>query len=203
MKPYLFIVISMLLTFLIVSCEQKSEKGYDIYWDKDNLCVVMEHPTYGIIEINRPNWGKVRLNEVVEDIYDYIRKKESYETVKVWVRFESPLTDKYGNETMTYEDYEIATIPVSEAIKYQSWEFLNQSYNIIVNIEKAAFGDVYYNGESSNLNFKIVNESNQIISEDSIDGLPYDPNHNLYPRIDLDDEDTWPNSTSQPRIIID
>lgn len=142
MKIHIQFGLSIMLTLLLVSCNNETNKGHDIYWDNDNLCVVMEHPTYGIVEINRPNWGKVSLNEVVEDIYDYIRKNEYYETVEVWVRFESPLTDKYGNETMTYEDYEIATIPVYEAKKYKSWEFLNQSYNIITNIEKAAFGDI-------------------------------------------------------------
>lgn len=169
MKALIQIALSIVLTLLLVSCNNETNKGHDIYWDNDNLCVVMEHPTYGIVEINRPNWGKVNLNEVVEDIYDYIRKNESYETVKVWVRFESPLTDKYGNETMTYDDYEIATIPVSEAIKYQSAEYLDRAYNITDNFNRIAFGDIFDNIDNNFVNTnKYIGNTGVEAANDSI-----------------------------------
>lgn len=58
----------------------------------------------------------------------------------VWARFENPQTDKYGNETMAYDDFEIATIPLSEARKYKSCRFLDVEYKLSEGIRKAAFG---------------------------------------------------------------
>lgn len=138
MKQYLFICILVPLLVFLVSCG--TSKDYKIYWDKDNLCVVMPYPTRGIANLNQINWGDVNLDEVAQDIYEEIIKNNSYLNIKVWVRFENPQFDKYGNETMVYDDFEIATIPLSEAKKYQSWKFLNQSYSIIYNIEDAANG---------------------------------------------------------------
>lgn len=166
MKSIFYILFFFLLSLILISCRHKTNKGYDIYWDQDNLCVVMKHPTYGVVELNRPIWGDVNLEDVAKDIYEYICQNQSYNIIKVWVRFENTHTDKYGNETKTYEDHKIAIIPVSEAKKYISWEYLNKSYNLTANIEKVAFKNLPYHGEPTNLN-PSVNESNQSFPDDS------------------------------------
>ena len=104
----------------------------------------MEHPTYGIIDLNRPNWGNVKLEEVAEDIFNNLQKSKINDDVVLWVQFVNSQTDKYGYITNTYEDHEIGRIPMSEARKYKSWEYLDQNYKITHNIRKAAF-DLNYN----------------------------------------------------------
>lgn len=100
----------------------------------------MQHPTIGLIELGHEDWNGVQLNEVTDDIYKECTTTENSGSAVVWVRFENPQTDKYGNETMAYDDFEIATIPLSEARKYKSGKFLDAEYQLTEGIRKAAFG---------------------------------------------------------------
>lgn len=135
--------ITVLLLLFISSCtptQSQQEKPYSIYWHDNNLCVVMQHPTIGLIELGREDWNGVQLNEVADDIYKECSTTEKSGNAVVWVRFENPQTDKYGNVTMAYDDFEIATMPLSEARKYKSGRFLDAEYKLTEGIRKAAFG---------------------------------------------------------------
>lgn len=126
------------------SCDNHSltERSYQTYWQDNNLCVVMKRPTVGVIELGKTDWNGVELDDVVESIYNECIQTERSGNAIVWVRFENPQTDKYGNLTMTYDDFEIATIPLSEARKYKSGKFLNNEYALTDKIYKVAFGNV-------------------------------------------------------------
>lgn len=104
----------------------------------------MPHPSYGVTGFGQEYWNGVDLNQVAEDIYKECIKSKNSENVIVWVRFEDPQTDKYGNETMFYNDYVIATIPLSEARKYKSWKFLDSEYELIFGFREAAFGKIWW-----------------------------------------------------------
>lgn len=99
----------------------------------------MQHPTIGLIELGREDWNGVQLNEVTDDIYKECSTTEKSGSAVVWIRFENPQTDKYGNVTMAYDDFEIADIPLSEARKYKSGKFLDTEYKLSEGIRKAAF----------------------------------------------------------------
>ena len=130
----IFIVLSA------ISCGRN--KPYTIYWSDNNLCVVLPHPTIGIVGFGHEDWKGVDLNQVAEDIYKECIKSGNSGDIIIWARFENPQTDKYGNETMFYNDYEIATIPLSEACKYKSGKFLDSEYKLSLGFRKAAFGKI-------------------------------------------------------------
>ena len=99
----------------------------------------MSHPTIGLIELGREDWNGVQLYEVADDIHKECSTTQKSGNAIVWVRFENPQTDKYGNVTMAYDDFEIATIPLSEARKYKSGKFLDAEYKLTEGIRNAAF----------------------------------------------------------------
>ncbi len=99
----------------------------------------MPHPTIGIVGLGMEDWRGVELKKVVEDIYIECSSSKSSGNAVVWVRFENPQTDKYGNVTMAYDDYQLATIPLSEARKYKSSKFLDAEYKLSEGIRNAAF----------------------------------------------------------------
>lgn len=137
---HLSIIILILLS--ISSCtptQSQQEKPYSIYWQDNNLCVTMPHPTIGLIELGREDWNGVQLYEVAEDIYKECSTTGKSGNAVVWVRFENPQTDKYGNVTMAYDDFKIATIPLSEARKYKSGNFLDTEYKLSEGIRNIAF----------------------------------------------------------------
>jgi len=137
-------VLAVLLCIIcLFSCKQKSE-SYTIYWQDNNLCVVMPHPTMGLVELGKVNWNGVELEKVVDDIYNECVQTNKSGNIAVWVRFENQQTDKYGNETMAYEDHAIAIIPLSEARKYQSGKYLDNEYKLKHGLHNAAFGDLQY-----------------------------------------------------------
>lgn len=137
------ILLSLILVLCFSSCafqQESKDKAYTIYWQDNNLCVVMQHPTIGLIELGREDWNGVDISEVIDDIYKECSTTEKSGSAVVWVRFENPQTDKYGNETMAYDDFEIAIIPLSEARKYKSGKFLDAEYKLTEGIRKVAFG---------------------------------------------------------------
>lgn len=130
----------LLFIFLIISSSCNKEKSkYSIYWEGNNLCVVMPHPTMGIVSLGQINWCGVELNEVNDHILDEIHKTNLSGNALVWVRFEKPEHDKYGNETMSYDDHLVATIPISEGKKYKSGNYLDTEYGIKNRIIQSAF----------------------------------------------------------------
>lgn len=140
MKNILFSLILMLYFSSCAYQRESEQKAYSIYWQENNLCVEMPHPTMGIVTPGLADWRGVDLDNVVEDIYNECLKTHKSGDIVVWVRFENPQTDKYGNETMAYDDFEIATIPLEEAKKYKSGKFLDAEYKLTKGIHKAAFG---------------------------------------------------------------
>lgn len=65
-----------------------------------------------------------------------------FDNTVVLLCFETVLTDKYGNETKSYEDFKIAVVPTMESAKYKAGEFFDASCHITDNIRKAAFGNI-------------------------------------------------------------
>lgn len=120
------------------SCNEK-KSNYTIYWQENNLCVVMPHPTKGIVSPGLIDWRGVELSDVLEDIYNEFQKTNMSGNVLVWVRFEMPEHDKYGNETMSYDDHLVATIPISEGKKYKSSKYLDMEYNLTNLFVQSAF----------------------------------------------------------------
>lgn len=143
MKKIAIIIISI-IGLAISSC--KEDKPYSIYWQDNNLCVVMPHPTIGVIGINQEGWNGVDLADVVNDIFSEIKANSKSDTTIVLLRFETVLTDKYGNESKSSEDFKIAIIPTIEAPKYKANKFFDLNYHLTDNMRKAAFGNI---GESA------------------------------------------------------
>lgn len=139
------ILFSLILLVCFSSCafqQESKDKVHTIYWQDNNLCVTMPHPTIGLIELGREDWNGVQLSEVVEDIYKECSTTQKSGNAVVWVRFENPQTDKYGNVTMAYDDFKIATIPLSEARKYKSGNLLDTEYKLSEGIRNVAFSSI-------------------------------------------------------------
>lgn len=155
------LLIGTVLMLCVASCEStQTQKPFSIYWHDNNLCVTMPHPTSGIIELGKVDWGGVDLNQVVSDIFNECNNSKRSGEVTIWVRFENPQTDKYGNVTMAYDDHQIATILLSEARKYKSGKFLDTEYKLSQSIYNAAFGST--DNESS---FDDYNEFDKELEE--------------------------------------
>lgn len=140
MKHISIIILILLCISSCTSTQSQEEKPYSIYWQDNNICVSMPHPTIGLVGLGREGWNGVDISEVIDDIYKECSTTEKSGSAVVWVRFENPQTDKYGNETMAYDDFEIAIIPLSEARKYKSGKFLDAEYKLTEGIRKVAFG---------------------------------------------------------------
>lgn len=143
-------ILSLTLLIAIISCDNRTQtqRSDNIYWQDNNLCVIMKRPTMGIVELGKIDWNGVEFDNVVNDIYNECINSERNGNAIVWIRFENPQTDKYGNETMSYDDYKIATIPLSEARKYKSAKYLDLEYKLTDNIQKSALGS----GCTNNIN---------------------------------------------------
>ncbi|WP_305156448.1 hypothetical protein [uncultured Muribaculum sp.] len=141
MKNFSIIVLLLLSISSCTLTQSHNDKPYSIYWEENNLCVEMPHPTMGIVTPGLANWRGVDLDNVVEDIYNECLKTHKSGDIVVWARFENPQTDKYGNETKAYDESEIVTIPLEEAKKYKSGKFLDAEYQIKQNFYNAAFGE--------------------------------------------------------------
>lgn len=65
-------------TILMISCSynENNEKktNYTVYWQDRNLCIVMPHPTMGIITPGQISWSGVELSDVMADIYNELQK---------------------------------------------------------------------------------------------------------------------------------
>lgn len=110
------------------SCGEKPK--YTVYWDNTNLCIVMPHPTVGVVGIGRIDWRGVELSDVITEVHDELISTNLSGTVSIWVRFELSKTDKYGNESTTYDDHLLAEIPISEAKKFKSGKYLDIEYGL-------------------------------------------------------------------------
>lgn len=149
-------ILSLTLLIAIISCDNRTQtqRPYNIYWQDNNLCVIMKRPTMGIIELGKIDWNGVELDDVVNDIYNECIHSERNGNAVIWIRFENTQTDKYGNETMTYDDYTLNTIPLSEARKYKSATYLDLEYKLTDNIQKLALGG----GCTNNINHSSYEE---------------------------------------------
>lgn len=145
------LLVGIVLMFSLASCEP-TQNPYSIYWHDNNLCVTMPRPTSGIVELGKVDWNGVELSDVVDAIHKECLKAQKSENVDVWVRFENPQTDKYGNVTMAYDDYQIATIPLSEARKYKSGKFLDTEYKLSQSIYNSVFGSTDNENSFNNYN---------------------------------------------------
>lgn len=142
MKNAIFIIFGAIL--ILVSACDKKKNNYTVYWEGNNLCAVMPHPTSSIVVLGQTDWRGVELSEVVEDIYNELQKTKLSGNVLVWVRFEMLEHDKYGNEVISYDDHFLTNIPIPEAKKFKSGNFLDMEYHLKKLIEQSAFPtDIY------------------------------------------------------------
>lgn len=142
MKIQIFIT---LLFLWLTSCgyqRESEQKAYSLHLSDHSLSVIMPHPTMGIVTPGLADWRGVDLDNVVEDIYNECLKTLKSGAITVFVGFENPQTDKYGNVTMAYEYFQIVTIPLEEAKKYKSGKFLDAEYQIKQTFYNAAFGQI-------------------------------------------------------------
>lgn len=148
MKTIKLFFIGLLFT-VFISCDNfsKSSKNYEIYWEGDKLCIVMPHPTLGLVQPNQIGWRGVDTNKLVEDILKQLKKGSNGTKAVIYVRFENEITDNYGETHMEYNDCYLTKIPISEAKKYKGGKYLDNDYTIINHIKRAAFGNIDIVGE--------------------------------------------------------
>lgn len=127
MKQSIYLL-STLLLMAISSCGEKPKDT--VYWDNTNLCIVMPHPTVGVVGVGLIDWRGVELSDIITDVHDELISTNLSGTVSIWVRFELSKTDKYGNEATTYNDHLLAEIPISEAKKFKSGKYLDIEYGL-------------------------------------------------------------------------
>lgn len=127
MKQIIYIL-SIIFIIALSSCGEKPK--YTVYWDNTNLCIVIPHPTVGVVGVGLIDWRGVELSDVITDVHDELISTNLSGTVSIWVRFELSKTDKYGNEATTYDDHLLAEISISEAKKFKSGKYLDIEYGL-------------------------------------------------------------------------
>lgn len=122
-----------------MACNSQSDKPYSIAMQGNNLYITMPHPTIGVVGINQVDWRGVNISEVVEYVFQKLQECDLNGDCALYVRFETSTTDKYGNETSSYDENFIVSIPISEAKKYKDAKHLDGNYSISRRIEELAF----------------------------------------------------------------
>lgn len=80
----------------------------------------------------------VDMSEICSELYKILCTDNLSGYYNIYALFEVPQTDKYGNQTMDYNDKFIATIEAEEARKYADSNYFNNSYKIESSFRKAA-----------------------------------------------------------------
>ena len=82
-------ILSLTLLIAIISCDNHTQiqRPYNIYWQDNNLCVIMKRPTMGIVELGKIDWNGVEFDDVVNDIYNECIHSERNGIAIVWVRY--------------------------------------------------------------------------------------------------------------------
>lgn len=107
-----------------------SNKPYKLNWDRNLLIVEMPYPTMGGVGINKIDWGKVDVDDLVEDIYDELKDSRSQQCI-LSVRFTSKGKDVYGNDTSDKSSlYYIWSGSPAKVSKFQSGQYFNEYYHI-------------------------------------------------------------------------
>lgn len=115
-------------------------KAYKMHWNENMLIIEMPCPTYGVVGINKVDWGKVDIDDLLDDICDNAKKCD-YSQCVVCVVLIYKSKDRYGNDIVEKSDlYYLFSIDTSEARKYTSGKYLNGYYNITGRIVSAALG---------------------------------------------------------------
>jgi len=117
-----------------------SSKAYKMRWNGNMLVIEMPCPTYGIVGINEVGWGKVDVDDLLDDICDNAKKCD-YSQCMVCAIFTYKSKDRYGNDIVEKSNlHYLVSINTSEARKYTSGRYLNESYNITGRIVSEALG---------------------------------------------------------------
>lgn len=124
----------------------------------------MPHPTIDAANFNKVNWQGVNLSSVVQDAYKMLQDGSANGECTLYVNFETNQTDQYGNPITNSDRKLLTSIPLDEARKFQSAQFLDESYMISEKIYRAAFNIPTLNIVNDSVN--IVNDS-VIIDMDS------------------------------------
>lgn len=99
----------------------------------------MPHPTLDAANFNKVNWQGVNLSSVVQDAYKMLQDGSANGECTLYVNFETNQTDQYGNPITNSDRKLLTSIPLDEARKFQSAQFLDESYMISEKIYRAAF----------------------------------------------------------------
>lgn len=126
-------LLAALFLLLSISCnnmQRDSYKAYSLALKGNNLYITMPRPTESNVGINEVDWKGVSLSEVVEDIYQMLRNCNLYGQSSLYVRFETVLTDRYGNQKEKIDECFLMDLPILEVKKYQASKYLNDYYHI-------------------------------------------------------------------------
>lgn len=117
-----------------------SNKAYKTSWNKNILIIEMPYPTKGLVGINEISWGKVDVDELVEDIYNEV-KDADYQQCLVCAQFITNYKDKYGEEVQEKTTpHLLVLLNPKEVRKYKNGKYLNEYYHITNRILSEAFG---------------------------------------------------------------
>lgn len=143
MKNPLCYIATLAFIFVVMACDVNTtsqqnpykDKPYNIYFQDRNLCVTLPYPR---IMLTGAEYWDVDMSEICSELYKILCTDNLSGYYNIYALFEVPQTDKYGNQTMDYNDKFIATIEAEEARKYADSNYFNNSYKIDSSFRKAA-----------------------------------------------------------------
>lgn len=136
---FIYSLMGLMASFILASCDMQSSKKYSLSLDRNNLYITMPHPTIDAANFNKVNWQGVNLSSVVQDAYKMLQDGSANGECTLYVNFETNQTDQYGNPITNSDRKLLTSIPLDEARKFQSAQFLDESYMISEKIYRAAF----------------------------------------------------------------
>lgn len=142
MNPLCYIA-TLIFIFVVTACDGNTttsqnpykDKPYSIYFQDRNLCVTLPYPR---VMLSGEEYWDVDMSEIYNELYKILCKDNLSGYYDIYARFEVPQTDKYGNQTMGYNDKFIATIDAEDVRKFVDSNYFNNAYNIESSFRKAA-----------------------------------------------------------------
>lgn len=146
----IYCFIWLFITAIIVVCNSPDkEKPYSLSIQDNSLYITMPYPTIGIVGINEVSWRGVDLDEVMEDVFNILKKKHLTDTYSLYVKYVTTSTDKYGYEEKIYDESFLLEVPIEEVQKYKDSKYFSKSYDIKGKLYETAFDRQRLNGSDN------------------------------------------------------
>lgn len=114
------LIIAVLCSLLLISCNTDTKKKYKILYDKNNISIIIPMPRIGIVRLGETTYDGFTLQDIEKEIFNELRGDKYYGLyhLNLTIQFK----DKYGNYSEE-EKYSLGDIDTDEIKKYAAYKY--------------------------------------------------------------------------------